>query len=483
MSKSKIFIGISVSFASGIWLGSKFALRHDFIFIVLGICAAIFAFGAIYKYKFSAYAALFLFCAGLGILRSQSAQVSNQYQNIFGTKQKLEGYIVEDTDIRQNNQLLTFQPKDFSQRVLITTTKTQEFFYGDWVVAEGKVAEPKEFSDFDYPKYLERFNVYALMKYPKVLILKNHQQNFIKENLLKIKHSFTGRVASLLSEPKSSLLLGILIGARKTLPQAIVDNFNSTGVSHIIAISGYNISIIISSLSVLARFFGRRGSFWLSLLVIVSFVMIAGLSASVIRAAIMGLMLLVAFYIGRQYSIAPALFFAGFVMLAINPKILFWDIGFQLSFAATLGIVYFMPLVEDLTKNWPNPLSIKDVFFTTMSAIVATLPLILLYFGRLSLTAPLVNILILPIIPTVMLLGFLGILPVIGAGFAFVAGILLGYILKITSVFASWNYTSLNVSISGWIFLSLTAGVFVLYSILKKLQNREVGAVEQSNGI
>lgn len=468
MSKSKIFIGIAISFALGIFFASVFNIYRTYLLIGLAICICAFALSFLYKNNYGVLTALFLFCVGAGILRMQFSRIENQFAFMFETKQKLEGLVVEDIDIRQNKQLITFLPKNNYQRILITTTKAQDFFYGDLIVVEGKIKEPKNFEDFDYKGYLERFGVFATISYPKILILKNNQANIFKKTLLKIKHLFTRRVSGILPEPQSSLLLGILIGARKTLPQNIIDNFNMTGVSHIIAISGYNISIIVVALGYLAWLVGRKMSFWLSGFFILIFVVMAGYSASVVRAMVMGLMLLFAFRLGRPYNVAPALFFAAFVMLLINPKILFWDIGFQLSFAATLGIVYFMPIWEQLTENWPNFLKIKELLFTTLSAIIATLPLILFYFGRLSVVAPLVNILILPVIPYAMLFGFLIALPFVGYGFALLCKIFLDYILFITAQFAKWSIGSLELKINVWWFLFLVFLVFIFYFILKR---------------
>ncbi len=399
--------------------------------------------------------ALFLGAVLLGILRLQASVRPNEYAGLYGSKQQLEGYIVEEPDIRLSNQFLTVQPNHFSQRVLVTTSLAAEYAYGDRVVVSGSVKQPENFEDFNYQKYLERFNVYAVMGYPKILVLKNHRLNMAKDWLLQIKRAFAGRIGRLLPEPRSSLLMGILIGARKTLPQDIIDNFNATGTSHIIAISGYNISIIANNLAFLSWYLGRRARLWLTLLIISGFVILAGASSSVVRAAIMGSPVLFALAAGRQYAAGPALFFSAGVMLLVNPRILYWDASFQLSFLATLGIIYFVPLFERLTEHWPNPFHVKDMTAVTLAAIIATLPLILFTFGRLSVVAPLVNLLILPIVPLTMLLGFLSVLPWVGSGCAFAADILLRYILNTIAVFSRLPYGNFLMKTSEWEFAVL----------------------------
>ncbi|MBI5530440.1 MAG: ComEC/Rec2 family competence protein [Candidatus Doudnabacteria bacterium] len=467
MSKSRVFIGIAICFAAGILAASGLEIPREYLYIYLALTLSAFALTFLNEKTFSALLALFLFAFGLGALRLQLAQVSSEYERQFGEKLQMEGYVVKEADVRDGRQLLYILPKNHAQNILVTTTLAQEFFYGDLVVIEGKVAEPKSFEDFDYKGYLERFNVYAQMSYPKILILKSHQLNPAKEALLKIKQLFVKQLGLLFTEPQNSLLLGILIGAKKNLPVGIVDNFNATGTSHIIAISGFNITIMISALAVLARLLGRKFSFWFTVFVIIAFVVITGASASVVRAAIMGFLLLLSFNIGRQYSVGPALFFAALVMLVVNPKILFWDVGFQLSFAATLGIVYFSPLFGIIFSKAPEAWGAKTLLLTTFAAIISTMPLILYNFQRLSLSAPLANLLILPIVPWAMLFGFLSIVPVLGPGFSWLANWLLLYILKVTAFLAALPYSSVNLTISTlvfWIMMALVPGLYFFLS-------------------
>lgn len=472
LSKSKVFIGVVISFGLGILLASKFTVINLVVYESLAGIILVFAIAILSKYYKTALMALFLFLFALGILRLNASLHANNYQELIGTKLEMEGYLVEDADIRSNIQLLTFRPKGESQNILITTTLAQEFSYGDWVVVEGKVEEVKNFSDFDYEKYLERFNTYAVMRYPKILILKSHQLNPLKDFLLGVKKSFTQRVGGLYKEPEGSLLFGILIGAKKTLPKNVVENFNATGTSHIIAVSGFNITIIISALATLAYVFGRRTSFYIAVFTILAFVIITGASASVVRAGIMGFLLLLAMNIGRQYSITPAIFLSAFVMLILNPKIIFWDVGFELSFSATLGIIYFMPVLNAVFENFPKMAGVKTLILTTVSAIISTLPIILFNFGSFSVFALVVNLLILPLVPFTMLFGFLSILPFVGTGFAFVTTGFLKYLLFIVEFFAKLPYSNLNIKISLFMFWLLVLVVFAIYFTLRLVADK-----------
>lgn len=467
-SKSKIFVGAAVSFALGILLASRFSLPRDLVLLLLALLLVIFALSYVNKFMFGAAAALFFLCAGFGVLRLWGVQRPSEFSLLLGGKPALEGYIVEDVDIRPDKQLLTVQPKNYHQRILVTAPLSRDYFYGDWVVMEGKLTEAKNFGEFDYQKYLQRYDIYAQMYYPKILVLKSGQGNWLKMALLKIKWAFSGRLGRYFPEPENSLLLGILIGARKTLPPALTDSFNRVGLSHIVAISGYNIAVIIQALGYLAKVWGRRANFWLSLAVIAAFVVLTGASASVMRAAAMGGLLLLSFQVGRLYRMTPAICAAALVMLIINPKILFWDAGFQLSFLATMGIVYGVPVLEKLTRTWPSVFGVKQTIITTLSATLATLPLILLNFGRLSVVALLANVAVLPLVPAVMLLGFLSVLPYIGAGLAFACHFLLAYILWAVQILSAWRWASLDIKISEGVFVLLCAIITAAYVFARR---------------
>ncbi len=476
MPKSKFLIEAAVSFAAGILIASKFNIPDNFLYLAGGFFVLQFGFGYMVGNRTVMLLAILLIVAGLGALRLNAIRVPNEYSNLMNSKQEFHGYIVQDPDIRTDKQYLTFQPDGSHQQLLLSEPLSQEYFYGDEVLVYGKITQAQSDPSFDYQAYLQRFNIYGLITYPKTLIISGNKQNKIYYQLYRIKHAFTDRLALLFNEPQNSLLLGILIGAKKTLPPDIITDFSNTGTSHIIAISGYNITILIAGLAFLVHLLGRRKAFWVTLAVIFSFVIVTGASSSVVRAAIMGSLFLTGRTLGRQYHITASLFFAGLIMLIFNPLILTVDVGFQLSFAATLGIVYFLPPLEKLTASWGEWLGTKSILLVTMAAITATLPFLVYNFGVLSLISPIVNILVLPTVPITMLLGFLSAAPFVGPGLAYICNFLLLYILKTIHFFGNLPYGHLPMQVPPWFFAAMIAGVFFLYQIVRYLAENAAGS-------
>ncbi len=474
-TKSNLFIVFSIAFAGGVLIESLHHIPKLWLGIAMAFFVAVFAWGYQYMARRS-YAVMLvgaaLFAASLGVIHMQLANQPNQFASLFDTKQQFEGLIVSDIDLRSDKQLFQFQPKDFSQKILITAPLSESFAYGDQIVVIDKLEQAKNFEDFNYQQYLEKDNIYAVMRYPKVLLLKAEQGNIIIGSLLKLKHLFVQQIENVIPESQSSLLLGILIGAKKTIPDEIINNFNATGTSHIVAVSGYNITVIIFALAALAKYLGRKTSFWLSVTFIIGFIIITGLSASVLRAAIMGFLLLLSLTIGRLYRIIPALCFAALVMILINPKIVLADVGFQLSFMATLGIILFVPIFEQLSEKIPNPAKLKTIVLGTIAATLATAPLILLHFQRFSVIAPLANVAVLPLIPVTMLFGFVSVIPILGYGFGYITQGLLWYIINVTRWLSHVPYASLEFHIDGWIALFLYFDVALLYLFLVLLNKK-----------
>jgi len=240
-------------------------------------------------------------------------------------------------------------------------------------------------------------------------------------------------IEKILPEPQASFLAGLLLGFDKNIPKDLLENFNTTGTRHIIALSGYNITIIASLIMGFLLWLGfwRKHAFVIAVIAIIFFVLLTGASASASRAAIMGILVLISQQAGRLSNPRNLLASAAFLMLLKEPTVLFNNIGWQLSFAATIGIIYLSPCLKRL----------PEILKTTLSAQITVMPLILFYFHQISLISPLANLLVLPIIPITMLVGFLavasGVLYTpIGTFLAWPAWLFLSYEIKIIELLA-----------------------------------------------
>ena len=419
----------------------------------------------------------------LGILRYQlSLPAGNNGQIQYYNEEKVEliGLVAKEPDARQDKVRLEIKAEQIllnnnwqpiSGKVLVTNFLYPEFAYGDKLKIACVLRQPGQIEDFSYDKYLARYDIYSVCYNPQIEIIAKEQGNFFIDKIYDFKNYFIAKLNKVLPEPHSSFLAGLLIGAKKSIPENLQQVFSRTGTTHIVAVSGYNVSIIAAFLMLFLQNLGvgRKKSFWLIMILLSVFLIITGLQASIIRAGIMGGLVLLSGYLGRVSRIRIALALAAAIMLFVNPKILVFDLGFQLSFLATLGLVYLNPVLAGLLKvqNWSAfggkiaKAIIGDYLLTTMSAIIMTTPLILYNFGKITLIAPLANILILPFIPLAMLLGFItGILSLISLKLGWVAGwsvwLVLQYIIWVLHKLSSLNWAYWEVEkISLWLMIGM----------------------------
>lgn len=254
------------------------------------------------------------------------------------------------------------------------------------------------------------------------------------------------RLQRLLPEPMASLASGILLGVKALMPYDFYQQLVSTGTLHVIAASGFNVMIVASVLMAVVGKLWRRGvAIGVGIGGIVFYVLLAGGSASVVRAGIMGSLTLIAYYFGRPTEARRLLWITAGAMLLLDPAML-TDIGFQLSVCATMGLLYIGPGIQRLQSSEHSPIIapacagrqgselpwrinsfLKEYFYPTLAATIATAPVIWWHFGRLSLISILVNMLILPAVPLIMLLSALTLIG--GQMVAWVAYVPLAYLV------------------------------------------------------
>ena len=299
---------------------------------------------------------------------------------------------------------------------------TRNFHYGDLLEIRGAIVKSPT----------GRLNIAS---FPEIEIVSRNNGNPIKTRLFRFKEKLINNLDAVLPPQEAALMSGILLGERGEFSQEFKDQLNKSGTTHIVALSGYNISIIGLTLTgILGLFFRKHWAFYLSLFTIPLFVIMTGAEASVIRAGIMGIIVLLAQKQSRLYSFRNAVAITAFLMLLFNPKLLIFDLGFQLSFAALMGIVYLFPYFER-RLGWRDKegsiFELKKNGLQTFSAQLAVSPILLIKFGYLSATALLANILILTFIPLTMFFGFItALLGFVSYELSLVMGLFTNFILS-----------------------------------------------------
>lgn len=479
LSRSKIFLFCLLAFVLGVLAASFWKIEFIYLYsLLLFFFIAFLIFWSRRTWRALAVWGLF-FVLGMIRLVLATPAINDPSQISFynGQDAAIEAVIVEEPDVRLDGQKITVGVKriadseqrtgdDVAGKLLVKVPLYPQYQYGDLLKITCAIEAPEKIEDFAYDKYLARYDIYSVCWRGQLEKIGSNQGNPVKAGLLKIKSRFISAINQSLPEPHASLLAGILVGARRGIPEYLLEDFNRVGVTHIIAISGSNITIIAAALLILMQSFGvsRRHTFWLISLGIASFVVMTGASSSVVRAGIMGLFVLLAGQLGRASRATNALVFTAFVMLLVNPKVLVFDAGFQLSFLATMGIVYINPILQNYAKKWPKVFGLKEVLITTLSAIIMTTPLILYQFGRFSVIAPLANLLIVPLVPLVMALGFItGLVSLIWSMAGSIVGwgtwALLEYVIRIAEWLSFWSLASLELRGFHWGFMAGLYGV------------------------
>ena len=324
-----------------------------------------------------------------------------------------------------------------------------EYEYGDTVEVRGTLEKPDQIETFHYDRYLSRYDIYAVMYRAGLRPLNPNPNRSPYRLLFKIKSRFESQINRLYAEPHASFMAGLLTGSRRGIPANVLADFGTTGLTHIIAISGYNITIVIAMISGALFWLPLKWRFVPAILAIIAFTIFVGASAAVVRAAIMGILGLLALQCGRQYDVRLAILWTAFFMLAWNPKQLWYDAGFQLSFFAVLGLTELGPLLNRWFARVPSVLGIREALQMTCAAQIAAVPLIVFLFGRFSLVAPFANVLVAPFIPLAMLFGFAGTMLSFVAFFpgqliAYLGWGCLEWIIQISKMLAEIPYASID---------------------------------------
>ena len=492
LSKSKIFLIACLVFIAGIGLAS-YAPAGGQRFKIWWFAAAVFfltaaALGRRPRAWFFWGAIFCLAVWRYGLALPAATPDKIWYYNLpagqaDGPSLTLSGYLTAPPDIRENNQKLEIAVEGIKElpgraisgKVLATAGLYPEYDYGDRLEITCAPEKPERFDDFAYDRYLARYNIYSVCSWPKIKISGSGGGNPIYAKIFSLKKKLIGLIEAGLPEPEAGLARSVVFGGQKAVDAGVRDNFQKAGLSHLMAVSGFHVSIMAAAVmaALLGAGLSRRYAFYPAAALLAGYLILVGLPASALRAGLMAFLVLLALKLGRLNKITNSLLLAAALLLFINPRLLADDVGFQLSFLAVAGIVYVYPLLAALwsAAGWPRLKGLSDGLLITLAAQVFTLPIIAISFSRISLIAPLANPLVLPAAPALIISVLAGLpLAALAPGWSFFvflpAYFFAKYILSAAAYLAGRPYASLEL-ISFNLFYAAVYYAVVSFALLK----------------
>lgn len=456
-----MLILLAICWVAGLLIADRMALETPF---ALGIALASVCLAALFWKNFRVRMLfLGLCCVFSGTIRYNSVQLEETPASVWllsGYEDvSLQAAIIEDPKRTEDGQQLIVEIerarvagkiRPAEGRVLVNLAPYPHYHYGQVLILKGELEQPrgpKREGEFDYRRYLERKGIKVLMRDPAVRVLPQESGWSALRHLLAFRDHCRKVLLRLMPEPESSLAIGILLGLQATIPDDVYNNFSVTGTSHILVISGWNFTILASLLgsAALRLNISRAPTFWISLVVIWTYGLFVGATGTVLRAATMASLMLLATATERESEPWTLIFSACFLLTIWNPNVL-WDLGFQLSALATASLFAFGKPTEAWLERfpplrWSGLVWVKDALTATLAAQILALPPILYNFGNLSVIAPVANILIVPVIPFIMLWGSLALIGALiwlplGQALAWMAWLLLAWMSQAASFLA-----------------------------------------------
>lgn len=445
--------------------GLNWTWSFGLVLALLGV--ALFVLSQKINLKEGVILASIVSCMFIGGMLYHSLRINiNEQNNSFIINQEvaLSGVVSSEPRFSEKSQQFNFELQNPEKGSLnIITTLIPEFQYGDKLEIKGRVVEQL---------LAQGVPGYSLI-FPEINIFGH--QNSIRSYLVQFKSTLISNIKKYLPRDEASLLSGLTLGARSDFSSNLKDQMAKSGTTHIVALSGYNIAILILAVNgILSSFVSRKKLIWLMALIILFFTIMVGGEASVVRAAIMASILLLARHSGRRSDVLNAIILTAVFMVLYDPTIINFNLGFQLSFLSLLGIIYLTSWVENLifkkqkieTEQKGSFWGWKENLVTTIAAQLAVAPIIIQNFHQFSLGSVIANILILSTVPLAMFLGFAvaffgSILSALGFILAKITSILLIYQIFIIKIF---SYTSIEVNgkIVGGIFILLYYSILIL---------------------
>ncbi len=378
--------------------------------------------------------------------RDFSAFAHDPLEISMGETALISGRIVSFLDEREKNTRVFFQVSELNGRavdgkILLIFQKDLKLKYGDEISFSGKIGKPKNFQDFNYSAYLKRFGATAIVKNPKnVKIIAHDKGSWFLQSASKARDFFTQNLAKSLPIPHDRIATGILLGVKNALPEAVSNDFKRSGLTHLLVVSGFNVSVVVILIAMIFKKLGQRLVFITSVVAIFFFVAMTGGDAPVIRAAIMGSIAGWATATGKIGDARNTVLLSAVIIGIFSPAVIQRDIGFFLSFSATVGIVLFSEVFEKWFSLLPERFEIRQIVAVLTAAQISVFPILGFYFGQFPLIGFVSNLFAEPLVPLAMAFSAVptigGLLPVfLAKTLAIPAFIVLEILITIAHVF------------------------------------------------
>jgi len=392
----------------------------------------------------------------------------------------VEGVVVRDPDIREKTIRLTVRPEAVnddevskSKNIIVSVERFTKVSYGDFIRAEGTLCAPRSFETdsgrtFNYPKYLWAHGVSHELPFARAEVVGQGNGNPAIAFLLSIKHTLIRGIERALPEPYAALSEGLLLGEKQSLGDKLYEAFRRAGVVHIIVLSGYNVAVVIESILFISlRIFPQLVGYSIAAVFVVGFAIMTGGSETTVRAVIMAFLMMVARILHRPAAALRGLLIAAAVMALFNPFVVLYDLSFQLSVLATLGLILFSDgIAKRFLRFLPEKFGFREIVSTTLATQITVLPLLILSVGAVSLVFLPANALILIPIPLAMLLSFFAALlalvsPLIALPFSFGAYLILAYIITLAEFFGTLPFSIIEIPPNvTWVVLGVMGVVY-----------------------
>lgn len=435
---------------------------------------AVLAIAAKYRFHRSRWFIFALAAFAAGAARQSAVPQSSDIAQYNGNTGTITGIIISEPDIRDDRIQLRLRAESIfvnnrtiptSGQVLVEAFITADVSYGDRIRATGLLSVPPAGDTFSYADYLGRQGIFTMMSFVGIEVVPRGYGSPVHAALLDLKHTVQDSIAQTLPEPQAGLLTGILLGNERGISPQLAQDFYRVGAIHIVAISGFNM-IVISAIvmRVLEGIFRRRrrSAVLGSIFFVVIYAIFVGANPSIMRAAWMSSLLVIGRHLKRKVYVPASLAFATLALSIADPNVLL-DVGFQLSFFAVLGLGLFADPLSRVFRAWLDkrfsaPAAnnihtfLNEPLIVSIVAQISTLPLIILYFGRVSLVALPVNLLIMPIQPLLLIAGLTAaavfpFLPAIGTVIYWMTMVFLSWTITIVRRFAQLDFADFDLNL------------------------------------